>query len=88
MPKKYNNTGGLWKKTDRTKPSQPHFTGSATVNDEEYWMSMWWHKDPENDMPVFTLSFQLKDDNQPKSQKGKDDFLWERNLNVEKKTWI
>ena len=36
-----DNDGAIWKNERREKDTHPHFTGNATVNGVEYWVSAW-----------------------------------------------
>jgi hypothetical protein len=36
-----DNQGAVWRNEKKTQDTHPHFTGSATVNGVEYWVSAW-----------------------------------------------
>lgn len=40
-----DNSGAAWKNRRRTRDNQPNYTGSATINGEEYWVSVWVKED-------------------------------------------
>ena len=44
---KKNNKGVLFPNTNKTKPSQPDFTGKIVINDQEKRLSAWENKTPE-----------------------------------------
>lgn len=58
-----NNRGSIWKNDRREKNTHPHFTGTATVEGREYWVSAWKREDGANPKsPALRFSFKPKDE--------------------------
>lgn len=62
-----NNRGAIWKNTKREKDTHPHFTGSATIEGVEYWVSAWKRgEDDKPDAPALRFTVKPKEERKPK----------------------
>jgi hypothetical protein len=60
-----DNEGAIWKNEKREKDTHPHFTGSATIEGVEYWVSAWKRGDDASDKaPALKFSFKPKQERQ------------------------
>jgi hypothetical protein len=62
---KYPNSGILSRNDRKTSDNQPEFTGSAEINDVEYWMNAWVQE--KDGRKFFKISFKPKDGQKPAS---------------------
>ena len=53
-----NNQGAVWKNDKRKTDKHPHFTGSATINGVDYYVSAW-KRDPEGNPKAPALKFSV-----------------------------
>lgn len=60
-----NNEGAIWRNDRREKDSHPHYTGSATIDGVDYWVSAWKKSDdaPEK-APLLKFAFRPKQERQ------------------------
>jgi hypothetical protein len=56
----YPNSGALFKNDRKEKPNHPDYTGSAEIEDVDYWLSAW-IKDGKKGK-FMSLSFKPKED--------------------------
>jgi len=64
---KNENEGAIWGNQKKERETQPDFTGSATVDGKEYYVSAWKRGENASDRaPVLKFKFNPKD--QPKDQ--------------------
>jgi len=64
---KRDNEGAIWSNQKKQKETQPDFTGSATINGQEYWVSAWKRGENASDRaPVLKFAFTGKE--APKDQ--------------------
>lgn len=67
-----NNRGAVWKNRKKEKETQPDYTGSATIDGVEYWVSAWRNDTSENKKrPVLSFFFEKKEN---KADQVKQDF--------------
>lgn len=67
MTDKRDNEGAIWGNQKKQKETQPDFTGSATINGEDYWVSAWKRGENASERaPVLKFAFTKKD--APKDQ--------------------
>ncbi len=65
-----DNTGAIWKNEKREKDTHPHFTGNATIDGVDYWVSAWKRDDDAREnAPLLKFSFKVKED-RPKPQQA------------------
>jgi len=72
----YDNSGGLWGNRKRQNEKHPKWTGSATIDGVEYWVSAWPRDDdaPET-RPAIKLAFKPKEERlTPPSQPEPNDM--------------
>lgn len=70
----YDMSGGLWGNRKRETEKHPKWTGSATIEGVEYWVSAWPRDDdaPES-RPAIKLAFKPKEERlTPPSQPAQD----------------
>ena len=62
MSQNKENRGALWGNRDKRTDNSPDFTGSATVDGVEYWVSAW-KRGPEepSNRPALSFTFKEKD---------------------------
>jgi hypothetical protein len=53
-----NNQGAVWKNERRETEKHPHFTGSATINGVDYYVSAW-KRDSEGNPKAPALKFSV-----------------------------
>lgn len=64
---KRDNEGAIWGNQKKQKETQPDFTGNATINGQEYWVSAWKRGENASDRaPVLKFAFTEKE--APKDQ--------------------
>ena len=62
-----DNKGAVWKNAKREKDTHPHWTGSATINGVEFWVSAWKKADDAaENAPSIKFSFKPKEERQEK----------------------
>ena len=68
MSEKYNNSGSIFRNDKKTAdtPTWADYTGSATIDGVEYWVSCWVKKSQSGKM-FFSCTYRRKD-NQPTTQ--------------------
>jgi uncharacterized protein (DUF736 family) len=54
-------TGSLFKNKRKEKDTHPEYTGTVTVNGEQYWLSAWLKKDKHSET-YMSLSLKPKDE--------------------------
>ena len=54
-----NNSGAVFFNKRKTSQNHPDYTGSATLNGNEYWVSAW-EKQDKSGKPFYSLAFTLK----------------------------
>lgn len=58
-----DNEGAIWKNERREKDTHPHFTGSATIDGVEYWVSAWKRGDDAREKsPALKFAFKRKEE--------------------------
>lgn len=62
----YDNSGILGKNERREKDTHPEYTGTATIDGAEYWISGWVKK--KNGRKFFSLAFKPKQERAPKQE--------------------
>ena len=68
-----NNQGAIWKNDKRQTDKHPHFTGSATINGVDYYVSAWKRDSDSNPKaPALKFSVTQKDALKP-APKTKND---------------
>lgn len=73
-----DNRGAVWPNKRREKDTHPHWTGQATINGTEYWVSAWKKADDaKENAPSISLSFRVKEEKRdaPPSNPPADSFL-------------
>lgn len=60
-----DNRGAIWSNKRKTKETDPQWTGSATIDGVEYWVSSWPGKKDVPGSPSLTFSFRKKDQKAP-----------------------
>ena len=65
---KNDNQGAIWPNKKKQKQTHPDFTGQATINGVEFWVSAWKRDQGPNinNAPSLKFSFKLKE--QPQQQ--------------------
>jgi hypothetical protein len=61
-----NNQGAIWKNDKRQTDKHPHFTGSATINGVDYYVSAW-KRDSESNPKAPALKFSVTPKDAPKA---------------------
>ena len=62
-----DNEGAIWANKKREKDTHPHFTGSATINGVEYWVSAWKRGEGAHESaPALKFSLKPKEERQDK----------------------
>lgn len=76
-----DNEGAIWKNEKRETDRHPHFTGQATINGVEYWVSAWKRDaDAKPNAPALKFSVRAKEQrsdsqrSQDAQKPAKDDF--------------
>lgn len=54
-------TGSLFKNKRKEKDTHPEYTGTVTVNGEQYWLSAWLKKDSKSET-YMSLALKAKDE--------------------------
>ena len=67
-----NNRGAIWRNDKKEKDTHPDFTGSATIDGVDYWVSAWKRK-PDAKPSSPALSFSVKPKEQSHHQQAKAD---------------
>ena len=67
-----DNRGAIWKNEKRQKDTQPHWTGNATIDGKEYWVSAWKGDSDKARAPVVSFAFNAKE--APQAPKAIEDF--------------
>ena len=58
-----NNRGSIWKNDKKETENHPDFTGSATINGVDMWVSAWKRKaDAKEKSPALSFTFKVKDE--------------------------
>ena len=57
----YDNRGALWPNKRADKPTSPKYTGSATIDGVDYYVSAWPGDNSKPNNPVLKFSFNKKD---------------------------
>lgn len=61
-------SGAIWPNKKREKDTHPHFTGSATIDGVEYWVSAWKRsEDAKEGSPSLKFSFKPKEEKPQRS---------------------
>lgn len=67
MTDKRDNEGAIWGNQKKQKETHPDFTGNATIDGQDYWVSAWKRGENASDRaPVLKFAFTKKD--APKDQ--------------------
>ena len=78
MSRDRDNEGAIWKNEKREKDTHPHFTGHATIEGVEYWVSAWRRpEDAAEKAPALKFAFRPKEQRQerkPEPPKARDEF--------------
>lgn len=65
MSEKYNNSGSIFRNDKKAEnPSRPDYTGSATIDGVDYWISCWVKQSNTTGAKFFSCTYRRKD-NQP-----------------------
>lgn len=71
------NSGSVFKNENKATENHPEYKGSAMINGQEMWVSIWVKK-PEGKKPFLSLSFQNKEGqssgSDSNSEVGSDDL--------------
>jgi hypothetical protein len=66
--------GVLFKNNEKSNDEDRDYSGGATVNGREYWLSGW-KKRSKSGTPFLSLSFKAKDGGKPKAKPTFDDEI-------------
>lgn len=66
----YDNSGILGRNDKREKETHPEFTGSATIDGQDYWISGWVKE--KNGRRFFSLAFKQKQERAPKPEQKQE----------------
>ena len=74
-----NNRGSIWRNEKKETDTHPDFTGSATINGVDMWVSAWKRKpDAKEKSPALSFTFKAKDEvkkqNNPIADKQSGNF--------------
>ncbi len=70
-----DNEGAIWPNKKREKDTHPHFTGSATIDGVEYWVSAWRRAEyAKEGSPSLKFSFKPKEERQERKP-AKQEFF-------------
>jgi hypothetical protein len=67
-----DNSGALFTNKRREKDTHPHYTGQATIDGKDYWLSAWVNKSKKDGASYMSVAFKLKD--APQAEKADPEF--------------
>lgn len=68
--------GAVWPNKRREKDTHPHWTGQATIDGVEYWVSAWKKSDDAKESaPSISFSFKLKEEKRKEPSAPEQEFF-------------